>query len=151
MKVINLIFSSWNKMWFLIWLMIFLRGYFHFFKQFYSIYLGFVIKRHILIFSHAPKINLSKMWYMVFWYMGQKVAFLFRGKNSNSFLNRGGGPYVPISSCPLSRKKSLKMAYLINNFHPPVEFSKIQSSFLKFMRQWFHCAKKSRQHLWKHR
>ena len=74
--------------------MIFLHRYFLFFKQFYLKYLRFVIRRHILNFSPTPKINCSKMGYMVFWYMGQKVAFLIRGKNSNSFLNRGGGPYI---------------------------------------------------------
>ena len=76
---------------FLILLMIFLRGYFHFFIRFHSIHPGFVIKRHILNFSATQKIHLSKIGYIVFWNMGRKVEFLKRVQMFNSFLKRRGG------------------------------------------------------------
>ena len=90
-KVIAVVVLNWKRKWFLIMLMIFLRGYFHFFSRFHSIYPEFVIKRHILYFSATQKIYLSKMGYMVFWIMGRKVEFLKRVQMFNSFLKRGGG------------------------------------------------------------
>ena len=96
---------------FLILLMIFLRGYFHFFIRFHSIHPGFVIKRHILNFSATQKIHLSKIGYIVFWNMGRKVEFLKRVQMFNSFFKWGGEPYYAPKN-----KHSLNIVFLMHFF-----------------------------------